>query len=118
LYPSERERLPFEDVIETMRRNIRFSPATADAKRFRIEFDYGDRYRSQSTVEDLIATWMAALIRSGDGVVAFQLIDRPSLPERLTPDYGRSGAAGAGAGLAAGLIYLAGAKVRRRLRER
>jgi hypothetical protein len=59
LYRSERSRQPLEDVIETMRRDLHFSPAGTSAT-FTISFSYRDPKKAHDTVHTLIANFHVA----------------------------------------------------------
>jgi polysaccharide chain length determinant protein (PEP-CTERM system associated) len=63
LYERERARMPIEDVIEEMRRNVSVNPigATAGNKTvpaFSVSFSYRDRYKAQKVVQDLVSKFM------------------------------------------------------------
>lgn len=60
LYPSERRRIPLEDVLERMRGNIRIQalPSTEGSLApivFSVSFDYPDRVKAQAVVRNLAA---------------------------------------------------------------
>jgi uncharacterized protein involved in exopolysaccharide biosynthesis len=64
LYPGERSRLPMEDVIERMRRDIVVSPVTASATGgrgsyvFRISFSYQNRFDAQRVTQNLVSRFL------------------------------------------------------------
>jgi len=96
LYPSERMRLPMEDVTQIMRdRDFEIGPAGANS--FRISFQYPDRYKAQAVVRDVAAR----LISAG----GLRLVTQPTLPDHASePDRLRMSAIGLGAGFALGLL--------------
>jgi len=59
LYPRERARMPLDDVIDIMRRNIRVysltlaSPENRDAFKFTVQFDYSDPHVAQDVNAEL-----------------------------------------------------------------
>jgi hypothetical protein len=57
LYPAERAKIPLEDVIEQMRRNIQITPTAPgsgpDYLPFILTFTYRDRLKAQQTVQAL-----------------------------------------------------------------
>ena len=55
LYPSERNRMPFEDVIQGMKRDIRIErvDGTAEAATLRISFAYPDQAKAKGVVDAL-----------------------------------------------------------------
>jgi uncharacterized protein involved in exopolysaccharide biosynthesis len=61
LYPSEKKRLPMEDIIETMRtRHIRIGLVNAQqgtraVGAFPVSFQYHDRYLAQKVTQDLVS---------------------------------------------------------------
>jgi uncharacterized protein involved in exopolysaccharide biosynthesis len=60
LYPSERRRIPLEDILERMRGDIRIQarPSTEGSVApivFSVSFDYPDRVKAQAVVRDLAA---------------------------------------------------------------
>lgn len=54
LYPADMAKLPLEDVIENMRRDIRIAMAPNNTGAFTISFTYPDRLKAQATVQELI----------------------------------------------------------------
>jgi uncharacterized protein involved in exopolysaccharide biosynthesis len=83
LYREELARQPVEDVIETMRRDIRIQPAQArvddgPVPAFQISFAYPDRLAAQRTVQELVTRFIDANARSG--ATTLSLLDPPSLP--------------------------------------
>jgi uncharacterized protein involved in exopolysaccharide biosynthesis len=60
LYERERSRMPIEDIIEQMRRDVSINPigATTNNKTvpaFAVAFQYRDRYKAQKVVQDLVS---------------------------------------------------------------
>lgn len=124
LYRDARQHQPLEQVIETMRRNIRIAP-NGRAPRFPgsstvdISFTYTDRYKAQSVVRALVIAcieqdvqeWQAAsasvglhwiVLPSGGPGGALDVLDPPDLPELpVFPNH----LAMAGMGLAAGIVF-------------
>ncbi len=65
LYPRQRERLPLEDVIEKMRRDItigsvqNIQPARGNAlTAFQVEFAYENRYLAQKVTSDIVTRFI------------------------------------------------------------
>jgi polysaccharide chain length determinant protein (PEP-CTERM system associated) len=72
LYPRERSRLPLDDIIETMIKNITISPLTAlpatgvtrgSAQAFSISFRYENRYLAQKVTRDLMSRFIDENVR-------------------------------------------------------
>ncbi len=65
LYPSERARLPMDDIVQQMRRDLQLqwlpllpgSISSGPAPAFRISFSYPDQYRAQAVVRELVTTF-------------------------------------------------------------
>ena len=73
LYPRKKDRVPVEDVIEAMQRDIKITPVTtlrevADSRpsstAFRVSFRYEDRYLAQKVVQQIIAMFQDETTRS------------------------------------------------------
>ena len=72
LYQGELRRKPMEDVIETMRRDIRISNVLDIQSRsgrgplsaFRVAFEYDDRYKAQRVARDLVSRFMNENLRT------------------------------------------------------
>jgi hypothetical protein len=68
LYPRERARLPFDEVIENMRRHIVVAPLVSARSRnrvipaFLIQFDYPDAHVAQQVTTELMARFIEANI--------------------------------------------------------
>lgn len=73
LYPRERTRLPIDDIVESMRKDIQISPVSSwgsgDGNRqvsaFQVKYSYENRYQAQKVVEDLVRRFMDANTREG-----------------------------------------------------
>jgi polysaccharide chain length determinant protein (PEP-CTERM system associated) len=72
LYPRERSRLPLDDIIEKMIKNISISPLTAlpasggnrgPAQAFSISFRYENRYLAQKVTRDLMSRFIDENVR-------------------------------------------------------
>jgi hypothetical protein len=61
LYPSERKRMPMEDVVEIMREAVRFSP---NERPLQISFTYHDRELAQKITADLVGLFMSEYLRA------------------------------------------------------
>ncbi len=71
LYPRDRKRLPNEDVVEMMRRDIKIGGvgllATQQSERvnaFRISFSYSDRLLAQKVCQELVTKFIDANLRT------------------------------------------------------
>jgi polysaccharide chain length determinant protein (PEP-CTERM system associated) len=70
LYQRERSRMPIEDVIELMKKNIKIQPVTAPtstAERipaFAVSFSYENRIQAQRVVQDLVSRFIEENIRN------------------------------------------------------
>jgi uncharacterized protein involved in exopolysaccharide biosynthesis len=53
LYKAERQRVPMEDVVQNMRRDIRIQPVGTDGA-FRLEFAYSDQRKAQAVLRELV----------------------------------------------------------------
>lgn len=56
LYRDERSRVPMEDVIELMRRDIRFE--STKESQINLSFSYPDRFRAQKVTAELVSRYM------------------------------------------------------------
>ncbi len=69
LYPRDRQRLPTEDIIENMRRDIKIgnvmnlSNNKDHVPAFQISFAYTDRYKAQKVVNDLVSKFIDTNLR-------------------------------------------------------
>jgi polysaccharide chain length determinant protein (PEP-CTERM system associated) len=70
LYPRERSRMPIEDVIEVMKKQIEILPvatATAASDRipaFAVQFSYENRFLAQRVVQDVVSRFIDENIRN------------------------------------------------------
>jgi succinoglycan biosynthesis transport protein ExoP len=71
LYPRDRKRLPNEDVVENMRKDIKIGAvgllATQQSERvnaFRISFSYSDRILAQKVCQELVSKFIDANLRT------------------------------------------------------
>ncbi|HKN62078.1 MAG TPA: hypothetical protein VJW93_12935 [Candidatus Acidoferrales bacterium] len=124
LYPRERARMPLDDVIDIMRRNIRVysltlaSPENRDAFKFTVQFDYPDPHVAQEVNTALTSRVLEANLRmrqqqldSGSTPISqlnpgfqFAVLDPPTLPRKPSaPNRTQFAAVGLFAGLLAGL---------------
>ena len=132
LYPTDRRRMPLEDVIERMRHDIRItvaSSATADPKNFAfvVQYVYRDPVRAQRTTSELVSKMMEANLVAGMRAnqaksnaerrstgTTLQTFDPPSLPQRPTsPNRFLITALGVGAGLALAVLAAVAMRLRR-----
>ncbi len=64
LYPSERKRVPLEDVIENMKRDVSVAPVTASPSpdrrhlAFRVAFSYPNRFDAYRVTQSLVARFL------------------------------------------------------------
>ncbi|MBM3738779.1 MAG: hypothetical protein FJW39_23640 [Acidobacteria bacterium] len=67
LYRNERNRMPMEDVVELMRRNVKIGNLTEVSQgrnaAFRVEFAYENRYTAQKVTRDLMTRFIDENIR-------------------------------------------------------
>jgi hypothetical protein len=121
LYPRERARMPVDDVIDNMKRNIRVdpipfaSPGNPDTLTFVVQFDYSDRYVAQQVNAELASRFREGALNSQlNSNWIFHVSDPPNLPLRPSaPNRTRLGAVGLFAGLLAGLSLAIVVKSRR-----
>jgi polysaccharide chain length determinant protein (PEP-CTERM system associated) len=71
LYPRDRKRLPMEDVVESMRKDIRIGsvgalagPQEQRVSAFRITFAYDNRYQAQKVCSDLVSRFIDENLRT------------------------------------------------------
>jgi hypothetical protein len=109
LYWRERLRMPLDDVVEIMRRDISVSPVPSSGNRnaftFVIQFDYSDPRVAQRVNEELTTRFIqGGLNPKLTSNWTFQVPDAPSLPLRpAAPNRGRLMALCLLTGLFAGL---------------
>ena len=122
LYPRERARMPVNDVIDKMKRNIRVDPiplgssGNPDTLTFVVQFDYSDRYVAQQVNAELASLFLEGALNSQlNSNRIFHVSDPPSLPlGPVAPNRTRLGAVGLFAGLLAGLSLAFVVRSRRR----
>lgn len=71
LYQRERNRMPLEDVLEMMRRDIRLTPmnpvvGSRNVPAFSISFSYSNRFDAQKVVSDLVSRFINENIKTRD----------------------------------------------------
>ncbi len=129
LYPSERARMPLNDVVDLMKKNIEISVLQRKDHKlgsaFVLDFFYPDPHVAQQVDEDLTSRLVAvldlnALIKSlsaGSRPREIYVVkDVADLPQRpFYPQRGKFGAFGLLVGLVGGLVLAAIAGWRRRL---
>jgi len=70
LYPRERSRMPIEDVIETMKKEVQIVPVASPTQgtdripAFAVQFSYENRYQAQRVVQDLVSRFIDENIRN------------------------------------------------------
>ena len=90
LYPEDRKRMPLEDVVENMRKALRFQVMQAwggGVPAFLISFEYPDKFKAQAVVRELLSSFFRQnkLERGDQGpsaVVNLVILDPPNLPQR------------------------------------
>jgi uncharacterized protein involved in exopolysaccharide biosynthesis len=123
LYPHERARMPLDDVIDKMKRNITLeatpyaSPAHPDTLTFVVQFDYFDAHVAERVNEELISRLLeshATIGRQLNSNWIFRVNDPPSLPLMpAVPNRMQFGAVGLFTGLLAGLALAVVVRSRR-----
>lgn len=71
LYPRERARMPDEDVLELMKRNIRLTPmspvvGSRNVPAFQVSFTYHNRFDAQKVVSALVSKFIDENIKTRD----------------------------------------------------
>jgi uncharacterized protein involved in exopolysaccharide biosynthesis len=119
LYTRERRSAPLEDVVDTMRKQVRVHGDDPGATAFRISFEYADARTAQLAVRALVTTLIdrnVEINRSAAPPEYLEIVDPATLPERSAgPD--RYAIAGIGLGVGFGL-GVAAFGMRRILRRR
>jgi polysaccharide chain length determinant protein (PEP-CTERM system associated) len=75
LYQKERSRMPIEDVIELMRKNIQILPVASvgqggrEVPAFIVQFSYENRYTAQRVVQDLVSRFIDENVRNRSNAV-------------------------------------------------
>ncbi len=89
LYPRERARMPLDNVIDKMKRNITFgapppaSPGNQDTLTFVVKFRYSDAHLAQQVNEELISRFMKGTLNATQlysCCTTFRVVDPPSIP--------------------------------------
>jgi capsular polysaccharide biosynthesis protein len=95
LYPTEQAKMPIEDVVEKVKRNIGISPISGGSA-FAIEFTYEDPHKAQQVAQDLAASFIRENVR---------ILDAASLPQSpVSPNRWMITAVGLAVGLVLGAI--------------
>ncbi len=108
LYVSERNKMPAEEVLEMIKRNIRISASPAatggrSVPAFELSFSYSDRVAAQKVVSALVSGFIDANVLSrtpenpGNVILELKEIATPGSP--ITPARGPFALAGMAAGL-------------------
>ncbi len=90
LYPSERARMPLNDVIDKMKRNITLEAAPSASlgnqgtQTFVVKFGYSDAHLAQQVNEELMSRFMEGTLNAPQlySCCIFRVLDPPSLPIR------------------------------------
>jgi LPS O-antigen subunit length determinant protein (WzzB/FepE family) len=115
LYPENRKKIPLEDVVEKMRKALRFQVAPArngGVPAFVISFEYPDKFKAQAVVRELVASFFRQnrLERGDQGSSAaeiLEVLDPANLPQRrLGPNRPMMVAVGLLGGAVLGLLVL------------
>ncbi|MGB7721984.1 MAG: hypothetical protein WBL65_18940 [Bryobacteraceae bacterium] len=115
LYPKDRKRIPLEDVVENMRKALRFQVMQAQGggvAAFLISFEYPDKFKAQAVVRELLSSFFRQnkLDRGDQGpsaVVNLVILDPPNLPQRrLGPNRSMIVGAGLLGGAVLGLLVV------------
>jgi uncharacterized protein involved in exopolysaccharide biosynthesis len=112
LYPRERAKMPIEDVIERMQKNIAIRPIASTSSviptAFAVQFNYSDPSLAQEVTQDLTAKFinLNAQQRSGSGSMVLEVLDPASLPDHASsPNTAVIGSVGLVGGLVLGGIF-------------
>jgi hypothetical protein len=122
LYPRERARMPLDEVIDKMQRNIRLyplplaSPLNRDALSFAVQFDYSEPQIPQQVNEELASRFMEGMNIAPqlNSHSTLRLHEPPSLPPTaIAPNRTQFAAVGLFAGLLAGFTLVTVVRSRR-----
>ncbi len=114
LYKRERQRLPLEDIVQTMqRKDIRITPLArvGMANAFQVQFTYPDPGRAQAVTTALVARMMELNLAGGRTVGLpgsnLEVLDPANLPQKpVYPNRLAIAGLGLAGGLALGLVFL------------
>jgi hypothetical protein len=115
LYPEDRKRMPLDDVVQNMRKALRFQVAPAQnggVPAFVISFEYPDKFKAQAVVRELVNSFFISntLERGDEGSSAaeiLEVLDPASLPQqRLGPNRPMMVAVGLLGGVVLGLLVV------------
>lgn len=117
LYPSERQRMPIEDVLEKMQDALQVTPIAGRSgpiTALAVRFEYEDRHKAQQATRELIRK-MEDTNGSRGWNMNLDVIDPPSLPARPAgPNRLAFTGSGLLAGLTGGLIIVMAIRTRRK----
>jgi capsular polysaccharide biosynthesis protein len=104
LYHGERTRLPMDDMIERLRRDIKIVPAGLGRTAFRVTVISDSPQHAQIVTQTLISSLLEQHVRSGSGAT-LKLLDPVNKPRSpVNPRYGLIAMWGFAGGLVVGLI--------------
>ena len=108
LYESDWLKLPMEDIVEGMRRDIRVETDPNDAAVFTVQFRYPDAQKAQGVTRALVAQFMFEnQVQSAKSILVGSTLEQVSPPDLFDPKRVFSGSIVLGAmalGVIAGLI--------------
>ena len=115
LYPEDRKRMLLDDVVQNMRKALRFQVMQArggGVPAFAISFEYPDKFKAQAVVRELVNSFFISntLERGDEGSSAAEILrvlDPASLPQqRLGPNRPMMVAVGLLGGVVLGLLVV------------
>jgi capsular polysaccharide biosynthesis protein len=124
LYTNELKKLPLEDVIQEMRKDIRIRVANLRGESaFAVEFANENPAAAQATVSAIVNSLIEHNVQAspqpGNGANAVELLDPASLPSRpVSPNRVKAMINGLLTGLSVGLLCAATFSIVRRIRHR
>jgi uncharacterized protein involved in exopolysaccharide biosynthesis len=110
LYPRERARMPLNNVVDKMKKNITFeaapsaSPGNQGTLTFVVKFGYSDAHLAEQVNEQLISRFMEGIVNApqlDSSCCTFRVVDPPSIP---ISEFVRNRTQFAFVGLLAGLL--------------
>jgi uncharacterized protein involved in exopolysaccharide biosynthesis len=114
LYHGERQRRPMEDIIQDMRRDLRFQVVNPTRIAYTISFEYPDRFKAQAVVREMVTKLIetnvtqernANRVPGAPGSIVVEVLDPASDPVKpVSPDRLQFAATGFAAGLPLGLL--------------